>query len=221
MTDTMRQTAQHGEDGSPDFESLSAFVERRLSESEREAVVAHLSSCGACRAIVAEFARSSAAARPAARAVAWLPIAATVLAAAGGGALYLTMRGPSTPANAPAVAPPPSVPVQPQTPTAPVPSAPAVPPAAPAVPPAERSRGPDRTRDAAAREIGRKTFRLAAGEWIDNDYRLADFLPDVDIRSQEEFDAHPDLKPYAALGRRFTVVLSGTVYRVALPPSGR
>jgi len=77
---------------------------------------------------------------------------------------------------------------------------------------------PDRTRAAGTRSLGGKTFRLVAGEWIDVDYHLSDLLPVVDVRSRDDLTAHPALGPFTALGRRFTVVVDGTVYRVAIPP---
>jgi hypothetical protein len=77
---------------------------------------------------------------------------------------------------------------------------------------------PDRTRAADTRSLGGKTFRLVAGEWIDVGYRLGDALPIDDIRSREELDARDLLRPFAALGRHFTVVVDDRVYRVAIPP---
>ena len=76
---------------------------------------------------------------------------------------------------------------------------------------------PDRTRAAGTRSLEGRTFRLVAGEWIDVEYRVIDALPADDIRSREELDARDVLRPFAALGRNFTVVLNGRVYRVALP----
>jgi hypothetical protein len=77
----------------------------------------------------------------------------------------------------------------------------------------------DRTRGVGTKSVGGKTFHLAAGEWIDADYRRADVLPVVDITTREDLATHAPVLAFSVLGSRFTVVLDGTVYRVRLPRS--
>jgi hypothetical protein len=223
MTDEMRFTARHAEPDTPDFEALAAFAEGRVSASERAAITDHLSSCATCRAIVAELARG-AVPTTAPAGLRWLPIAATLaIAAAGGGVYMITFRTPVSPDTTPA---PPVAEPAPQN-AAPVVTSPpgATPPSATGTVPSVNTPrggvpgGPDQLRAAGSRAVAGKKFRLAAGEWIDTEYQLSNFLPEVDIRSRDDLTAHPALQPYASLGARFTVVLSGTVYRVAIPPT--
>jgi hypothetical protein len=215
----MASPTDHTNGSEPDFDMLAAFVDDRLVRSERARLLGHLASCERCRTIVAGLVRTRAPARPvrSLTAVAF-PIAASLMVAMAGGGLYWLVRttssgvpptvGPSRP-NPPAPAPPSSPGVTPNV----SPSGTPAPGRSPTPPDA-----PDRTRAAGTRSLGVKTFRLVAGEWIDVDYRLPDLLPMVDIRSRDDLTARPALSPFTALGRRFTVVVDGTVYRVAIPP---
>jgi hypothetical protein len=219
----MASPMEHPNGGEPDFDALAAFVDDRLGRSERAQLLEHLASCERCRTIVAELVRTRAPTRSVRflTAVA-LPLAASLMVAVAGGGLYWLVRTPSN-----------SVPptVEPSRPNPPAPAQPSSPGATPEVTPGVSPSGapaparaatppdePDRTRAAGTRSLGSKTFRLVAGEWIDVDYRLTDFLTVVDVRSGDDLTAHPALGPFTALGRRFTVVVEGTVYRVAIPP---
>jgi hypothetical protein len=215
----MASPMDHSNGGEPDFDAIAAFVDDRLGRSERSQLLEHLVSCPRCRTIVAELART--------RAPAWsvrsltavaLPLAASLMLALASGGLYWLVRTPGSGVS-PAV--------EPSRPDLPAPGQPSSPGATPAVSPsgtpapgrsATPADVPDRTRTSGTRSLGGKTFRLVAGEWIDADYRLSDFLPMVDVRSRDDLAAHPALGPFNTLGRRFTVVVDGTVYRVAIPP---
>jgi hypothetical protein len=60
-------------------------------------------------------------------------------------------------------------------------------------------------------------FRLAGGEWIDAAYDPDALLREVEVSAGTDragvLKRIPALEPYAALGRRVTVVHEGTVYR--------
>jgi anti-sigma factor RsiW len=213
--DLLRATGDHPDGGEPDFDTLAACVDGSLSETERLTVVEHLGRCERCRIIVAELTR----ARPAARATpGWtvaLPLAASLALAVAGGGLYWAVR--DQPVQQAAQPPAPTV-SRANLPT-PGDTAPATEPSRPVSPPAvSPPRPPDRTRAAGARSLSGRSFRLVAGEWIDVEYRLVDGLPVEDVRTREDLDARDVLRPFAALGTRFTVVLNGRVYRVAIPP---
>lgn len=193
--------------GEPDLNALAAWVDGRLEPGERADLAAHLATCPRCRAIVAELARAAA---PPARA--WRPVFAlaasiAVVAVAGGAYLLVHER------EQPAVVPP--VIIRPAPPTA-SPSAPSVAPPTPSSP-SNPSPPADRKRAAGTTSVHGKTFRLVAGEWIDQSYRESDFLPAVQVSSRQQLDTIPALRPYAALGSRFTVVIGGTVYRISIP----
>jgi hypothetical protein len=67
------------------------------------------------------------------------------------------------------------------------------------------------------RMVAGKTFRLAAGVWVDTRFDAAAQLESVSVGGPEERAAmllsHPQLAPYAGLGERVVVVWEGTVYR--------
>ena len=223
----------------PDLGALAAFIEGRLSEADRGALVLHLSGCLECRTTLATCARGGVPAditptvneavtnRPSVRGAAlWLPVAATLALATTAG-LLVWRTDPSSRS----AAPPPSAPssASPATSERPLPSAsespvPASPPAgvtAPVTNPApvspasgSGSRGPTR---GGTRVVGDRTFRLVAGEWIDAAYDPLGLLP-VEVIDGQEARASvvtrvPALAPYAALGARVVVVQEGVVYR--------
>ena len=201
----------HGNGGEPDLGALAAFVDGRLSTSERASIVDHVADCQRCRTIVAELMRGQATSRRG-----WiraLPIAASLTVAAGGVGLYLIVhdRNPVQ-SSAPVVEPRPAAPAA----VAPPVETPASSPAPDAPRPPASS---DMTRDAGTTVMAGKTFRLVAGEWVDADYHPTDFLPVAPVRSRDELEALGELKPFASLGSRFTVVVNGTVYRVSVPPA--
>ena len=217
VLDPMAHTA--GEDA--DLNALAAFVDGRSSESERAVVREHLASCARCRTVVGELTQAGAS-RPAP--LGWsraaLPLAASILIALGGGGLYLITRpgtapaavAPAAPSPAAAPAPPSAIDRPDGRSSSPANTTPA--------PSATRRPQPpaDRTRSAETKSVAGKTFRLVAGEWVDVDYRVADVAAVVDIRTPDAFGGHERLRPFAGLGRRFTVVLDDTAYRVDLPP---
>jgi len=67
------------------------------------------------------------------------------------------------------------------------------------------------------RRVAGKTFRLAAGEWVDASFDPAAGLPISDVNGPDQRSSLlarlPALAPYAALGERVLVVFEGTVYR--------
>jgi hypothetical protein len=72
------------------------------------------------------------------------------------------------------------------------------------------------TRRSGVRELGGKTFRLVAGEWVDSDYDPLGLFPVENIGPEARaslLDRIPELKPYAALGPNVLVVHRGVVYR--------
>jgi hypothetical protein len=213
----------HSNGGEPDFDALAGFVDDRLGRSERARLVDHLGSCDRCRTIVAELARSRAPARSGRSFISVaLPLAASLMLAVAGGGLYWLVRTPTSgvlPAGEPS-RPNQPAPGQPSSPGATPGETPGVSPSGTPAPgrSATPADSPDRTRAAGTRSLGGKTFRLVAGEWIDVDYRLTDLLPVVDVRSRDDLIAHPALAPFTTLGRQFSVVVDGTVYRVAIPP---
>jgi hypothetical protein len=197
----------------PDLNRLAAFVEGRLIDADRQTVLTHLADCRECREVVAltrEHIRPGARVfrRPAV--TVWLPVAAAV-AVATIGVLLLQFpdRGDPTPTLRPASQGSDRT-LEPE----PRSSAPTTPPPATSSPePADdllRRRG-------GARQVGTKTFRLVAGEWIDAAYDPAALLPVVDVESAEarrELLARiPALTPYAEMAERVLVVHEGSVYR--------
>jgi anti-sigma factor RsiW len=209
----------HADNSEPDVAALAMFVDDRLSGPERASAIDHLASCARCRTIVAELTRARAAApRGVWRVSRAFPVAAGLAIALVGGSVYWWSRD-AGPDRAAPVVPPATAPVAPPS-TPPVVPAPVV-----ITPPAPAASGTgadtdgrgDRTRAAGTRSVGAKGFRLVAGDWIDLEYRPGDFLPVIDVTSPDELTAHPVLGPFTPLGPRFTVVIDGNVYRVALP----
>jgi hypothetical protein len=213
----------------PDLNAIAAFVDDRLAHAERVVVVQHLSECAECRVMLAAFGRAQAAfpSRPhesvgltrRLRAPAtWLLLAATVTIATSVG--LLVSRGgseadrvlsngrppqPEVPSAAPtaAVSPPLSA-TAPETRSTPAPKP--LPPAADDL----------TTRRSGVRQLGGKTFRLVAGEWVDSDYDPLSLLPVETVSASTRaslLDRMPELKPYAALGPNVLVVHRGVVYR--------
>lgn len=198
-----------------DLNRLAAFVEQRLDDAERRAVLAHLADCEECRAVVAGLVQNMPIAVSAAparfrwtRPALWLPIAASLTLVIGAAwlardrvALPVTPAPAISPDNPPAAPPTISAP-----PVAPVTKAPVK---------------PDVTRNVGEREIGGKRFRLEAGVWIDMTFDAFALLKTVDVRTASDRDAlvarMPALKPYLALGPKVTVVHDGVVYRFDIP----
>lgn len=199
----------------PDFNALTAFVERRLNESERQRVITHLATCRSCREVVAAL-TSEPPQIQLASVTAWrrMPglwsVAAMLVIVVIVGVITARQKGvgPGSPANveqpaSPAVAAPPDSPrVPPDTPTtSPQPA-----------PPEDlgRVRGNER-------KIDGKTFRFVAGEWIDSSYDSQLLLPVVEATTPADREALlrrvPNLKPFAALRGPVIVVLDGIVYR--------
>lgn len=213
----------------PNLAVLSAFVDARLAADEREIVVLHLTECVECRTILGTYARAvpdgatqanaaTAVDRPPLRRpLFWLPIAATLVIGTAAG--LLVWRSVSSGLLAPLPNRELPNPVEATSPTeasAPARPAAGTPPAAPPAPspsPPE-SVGATRSGD---RVVGGKTFRLAAGEWVDAAYDPLALLRVETIEGQAARAAAlarvPALAPFAALGRRVTVVHDGVVYR--------
>lgn len=210
-------------DAEHDLNAIAAYVENRLSPAERTRVTAHLAGCPECRAVLAGFLRAdrshSAAFLPEGPALwrrmpVWLPVAASLMIAVAAGVLYL--RREPLPSSAPAAAPTVSPADQP-----PAATPPSIPPAAGTTP----ERGTQTTRAAGERVIAGKTFRLEAGEWVDTAYDPFGLLETVSVKTAQDRDrvlaAMPAMRPYAALGSRFTVVHDGRVYKFDLPAASR
>jgi hypothetical protein len=199
---------------------VAEFVDGTLDAGSRAAVVAHLTRCRECRDHLAMLARGLSpqpAAAPIGRSR-WLAIAASLFIGVGAVGVYVLGRPASAPPPAasvpPVVAP---TPAPEGRPTAPPPSA-TTPPVTITPPPSPVTR-PESTRRVDVRRVAAHTFRLEAGEWIDTRYDPAAALPLVTISSIEELNAasRGALRRYQSLGKRYTVVLDGTVYRVQLP----
>jgi len=214
MTSPMPGPFDHENGSEPDLDALAALADGRLAAESRASLLAHLSGCAQCRSVLAALVQDKRASSSWWRTRA-LPLAASILVVAAASGLYVLRREatpvrfePQAPAAAPAAtAPTVSPPAGSATP-APTDAAPA---------PVDTAPAPDRTRSAGTRSVGGKTFRLVAGEWIDTAYRSADFLPAVSVDSADALESAPALKRFAtALGPRFTVVIDGTVYRVAI-----
>jgi hypothetical protein len=211
-----------------DLNLLAAFAEDRLSEAERQTLIAHLAGCAECRATLASFARASTPAAvvpvtatdaPSSWRDGWMSIAAMLVMTTIGGTLALRGPGPGT--RPVSIDPPPAAPArpasEPRDPQAPPAgrgstSAPSSPSGAPGSTPAPGlRRGTERV-------VGGKTFSLVAGDWIDRAFNPVALLPAVDAPTPADRDALlakvPALRPYAALGPRVLVVHEGTVYRL-------
>jgi hypothetical protein len=196
----------------PDLNRLAALVDRRLTGDERQDVLGHLAECRTCRDVVAVLTAELGPVQGATRwtrPAVWLPIAATLAIAAGASFL---VRSTDRPVLTPPPAPPTVVVRQPPPDSAG--TAPGVtPPARPAV------GEPDDLlpRRGGTRQVGAKTFRLVAGQWIDSTYDPAALLPIVEVPSADArrdlLARIPALAPYAAIGDRVIVVHEGQVYR--------
>ena len=219
-----------------DSNLLAAFAESRVSDEERRLVTEHLTSCGACRSALAALARATdeahtvdradaavaQAVRPrflSLRPVAWLPVAAVLAIATVSGIRLLRMAPPpsGSPVTQTPNPAPPQVPPALGTPSAgtnaPSPGTPQT----PRVDPPGVDPGLLPTRGTEQR-VGGKTFRLVAGEWIDNAYDRLASLPEVRTATPEETTTLirrvPALEPYATVGDRVLVVVDGTIYRL-------
>jgi hypothetical protein len=216
----------------PDLNALAAYIDDRLSEADRAALIAHLAGCFECRTVVAAHARGLGPATVQAdtpagrrsrwgfRPAVWLPIAATLtLATTAVLVVWRIDRGAQAPASdVPSV----SEPAGPKTET-PVPVPPdaqnparlPAPPPTVTVPPGPPD--PLATRRNAVRVVNGKTFRLVAGEWIDSAYDPPALLPVRDIVGPDArtdvLQRTPALAQYAALGPNVTVVHEGVTYR--------
>lgn len=199
----------------PDFNALTAFVERRLNETERARVVTHLATCRQCRDVVAALAAATPDA-VAGAALGWgrmtglWSLAAMLVVVVIVGVILnrpgVVLAPPSNEPTVPAVPP-----ARETTPTPPSEPAPATrPQAATPFEDLGRVRGNER-------EVGGKTFRFVSGEWIDASYDPQLLLPVVEATTPVEREALlqkvPSLKPFAALRGRVIVTLDGTVYR--------
>lgn len=203
----------------PDFNELTAFVERRLDDADRERVIAHLSTCRTCREVVAALTTTLESRVPTVPAwsrrtgvmalAAMLVVVVVVVGVMSGRRTALETRPPDSAAPAPTE--------RPATPSPSAPSERPLPggtPVQPGISPREdlqRLRG-------AERQVGGKTFRFIAGEWVDAAYDPLQARSVIAAASPSEradlLRRVPGLKPYAALGARVTVVFEGTVYKL-------
>src|SRR5262245_3393521 len=200
----------------PDLNRLAAFAEGRLDAQARQELTAHLADCRQCREIVALLAR----AEPAAPArttwwtgpMTWMPIAATLVIAS---IAVLLLNRPRDVAPTPPTGPDLTLP--PDAGTAPAPGAGSPSGASPGT---SQSAGDLSTRrTGGTRDVGSKTFRLVAGDWVDTAYDPNAVLPVVEAsgadRRRELLERIPALTPYADIADRVTVVYEGTVYRIS------
>ena len=191
-----------------DPNTLAAFVDQRLDDAERAAVVEHLAACGECRATLAGMARGAHVPRRS-LVPAWLPVAALVaVTTAAGLVVWRNQSGaPEAPPGSGAggrgdvtLADP----------------GPEPPPATGASPPSREDDDLARRRGG-ERRIGDKTFQLTAGEWVDEDFDPLALLPAEEVSGAAAREATlarvPELRPYVALGGDFLVVHDGVVYR--------
>jgi hypothetical protein len=212
----------------PDLNLLAAFAERRLSDAERDRLIGHLAGCGPCRDTLALLLRAGIDApvqqsRRGIRSAVWMPVAASVAIIVLGALVVGRIDSRLSPRGLPA-----STPEQSQTSRAqsaappPSPSSPSSA-RAPHIEETTRQRGRTNSgedlarRRGGERRVGKKLFRMVAGEWIDADYDRLTGLPEVEVTADSDRRALlariPALVPYAALGSRVTVVHAGTVYR--------
>jgi hypothetical protein len=212
-----------------DLNAVAAYAEGRLEAMEKARVAAHLSTCESCRATLAGLLRELdgvTEVRTPRRVAIWLPLAATLTLAVGGGFLAYRTRGPlSTPTSLPAAPAEPNLPPQSDDPSRGAPAVAPPPATSPRSPSPAPAPEPDRRRGAEDRRIGEKTFRLVAGEWVDTAYDRYALLETVTITTpaqrEELLERFPELRSYEALGPRFTVVNGRVVYRFAVPAAGR
>jgi hypothetical protein len=195
----------------PDLNRLGALVEGRLTGDERQDVLSHLAACRTCRSVVAVLTdelRPSPAATRWTRPAVWLPLAASLTIAAVGGLLVST-RDRITPMPPPAPATGIERPLPPD-------SAGTTPEVRPPSPPPP-ARAEDLRRRSGTRQVGTKTFRLVAGEWIDSTYDPGALRPVVDVATgdarRDLLARIPALAPFAAISDRVLVVHEGVVYR--------
>lgn len=208
--------------GSPDFDTLGAFLEGTLEPPQRARVEEHLSQCRECRATVALFASARAAPRRSSRAATWLAAAAGLLIATAVG-VRVASKEPSPTSAAPAPAEAVATPAAPNapagTPAAAAPESPVVAPAPSGAQPAEE---PLEIRRSGQKRVRRKTFRLEAGEWVDRDYDPDATLETITVsgagQRRELLSRIPALAPFASIGDRVLVVYEGKVYRFSSTP---
>lgn len=219
----------------PDLNALAAFIDRRLTDTERAAVARHLGGCLECRTILATQARgqtptavgsgdgASPRSRSRFRPAVWFPIAATLALATAAAVLVRQIDrrpggaardAPAAASGVPAAPGPTPVPV---TPRGEVPAQPPARPPGAAIPAPAAQADPLATRRGAVRAVNGKTFRMTAGEWIDAAYDPVALLPVRDIVGPDArtalLELIPGLAPYAALGPKVTVAYDGVVYR--------
>lgn len=207
----MTMNAEH------DLNLIAAYAEDRLSAADRARASAHFAACADCRAVLAGLLRAGVpdADRKTPRS-SWLMPALSVAALfliGIGVSLTWYVRGREIPSPAPKELAAPERPT-PGTPTgSPSPGSPSTSPPAVQTPTVKRSGG--------ERNIGGKTFRLVAGEWIDAAYDPFALLPVEIIKTPQEraraVARVPALRAYTPLGPRVTVVVSGVVYKLELP----
>jgi anti-sigma factor RsiW len=202
---------------------LAAYVEGRLDEEERRALTVHLGACADCRQALAMIARAPgvlplAAKRRLVASPVWLALAATVILATvavrrldgpiSGG----VEEGPASAAGGIAVSG--ATPPAPEPPTVQASPRARVPADDPMLDPGLLVK-----RGAVQRHAGGKSFRLAAGVWVDTGFDPTAPLPTIVIKGPDERAAVvqrlPALGPYAGVGDRVVVVFEGTVYRFA------
>jgi hypothetical protein len=201
---------------------LAASLEGRLDPREQELLTAHLAGCPECRQTLALLARAtqeglltrpSPGARPAFAFHHWLPLAAAavlviaVAAATRQSWLPTPVDTPPSPTGG-SMSPPPS-------PSEAAPRSTRAP--GTAKPRADTLDPGLLVKRGAGRRVAGKSFRHAAGEWIDASFDPAAELPTTDVNGPDQRSALvsrlPALAPYAALGERVVVVFEGTVYR--------
>ena len=202
----------------PDLNRLAALAEGRLDAQAHQELTEHLADCRQCREIVALLARRepTAAARTTrwTRPMTWLPIAASLVIASIAVLLLSPERSPLAPSPQPSTGSDQTLPAERGSP-------------APGDAPTPRGSSPEpgqsagdlsQRRTAGIREVGSKTFRLVAGEWVDSSYDPNAVLPVVQVsgpdRRRELLEKIPPLGPYADIGERVTVVYEGTVYKI-------
>ena len=218
--------------GEHDLNLVAAYLEDRLDAAERARATAHFASCVQCRSILAEYARASVAARHDAspegsvhpwfrQTRVWLPAAAAVMLTTVA-VVSVLRRGSDPAAPIPADVQRPADPVSP-----PNPDARAVQPQPGVRSGNDASPAPAGEDDLVRRRSGQrivdgKTFRLVAGEWVDQAYDPLEALREVEVRSSDERNGLlkrvPALRPFAALGPRVIVVHNGTVYKFGPDP---
>jgi hypothetical protein len=201
--------------GAPDLNALAALREGTLDAQERENVEEHLARCRECRATLATELRAGAPVSSAGpSATAWLAAAAGLAVATLVGVRVASTERPAPvtarPAETPAAASPEASESGTLAPAAPVPR-----PSAAGIDESFLPRRSGRAR------VGDKSFRLVAGQWVDDAYDGAALLPVVTAATAAErgalMESMPALVPFAALGDRVLVVFDGTVYRFEPP----